>query len=820
MNRYRPKAFPGSAATRFAAINAALALLLGGSSLSSAVAAGGQSLSSQLEPLSIIVDPRREGWPDATSYAADPVGDGGAPGQVDWHILTMAHDCDDLFVRYQLADGPAFDPEGWRYNLYIDADRDIDTGYRGTGLWLPIGADVLIQGGRGKVTTFAFAGGDGQQAWAWRSVFFYPADDRAVAGGGREIEYRVPLADLDVFGSGLDSFDWVAQADYSGGAADLYPDIGSVADGEDFNTYRLEYRPLAAAGANPERGLFEATETEAGRYRPLSAKTLRCHREMEGTGLIHRYFYLEQFVETDIAEDYLAKIAADFAAIREAGVKTVLRFAYSASAPTPPYGDADKARILAHIGQLSDLLRENSDVIAVVQAGFIGLWGEWWYSDHFAPDADWAERQDVLIALLDALPESRMVQVRAPRYKQQMFAQWTPLDAGSAHDGSDLARVAHHNDCFLSSASDGGTYTGAGDEIAYLEQESAWVAMGGETCDYHFLADPAPERLSCASALDEMAALHWSFLNIDWYMPTLQAWRDAGCLDEIVRRLGYRLLLTGVTNDERARPGGEFRFDLSLRNDGFAAPFNPRGVELILRHDNGATHAFALPDDPRRWLPGGPHRIAGSVEIPQSMPPGNYELLLHLPDTEAALRERPEYAIRLANEDGWEAQTGFNRLQAFVEIAAEPSTYRPQSIRVNRGRYDWGTLASFDAIDEDTYDVEAARAGSQRIVEWTASTRIDAAPESLERITVVYDGHYSRGRVAQTVSAYNVRAGRWDVMSTRRVGNRDDVRVSFVLDEPAAYIDADGQTRVRVRGIRDRAARFYCWANALRWEVR
>jgi beta-aspartyl-dipeptidase (metallo-type) len=56
-----------------------------------------------------------------------------------------------------------------------------------------------------------------------------------------------------------------------------------------------------------------------------------------------------------------------------------------------------------------------------------------------------------------------------------------------------------------------------------------------------------------------------------------------GCLEDIKRRLGYRLeLVTGIFPGE-ARPGQAIPLRLELRNVGFAAPFNPRGLELVRR---------------------------------------------------------------------------------------------------------------------------------------------------------------------------------------------------------------------------------------------
>jgi uncharacterized protein YjbI with pentapeptide repeats len=418
-----------------------------------------------------------------------------------------------------------------------------------------------------------------------------------------------------------------------------------------------------AVFSNPERGFYHFTETHSNNYDALDLNTLRRYRQCEGISLVHRSFYLDDFVTGPISQGYLDAMQRDFDTVREAGLKAIVRFAYTNGPDLePPYGDASKERILSHIQQLSLILQANSDVIATLQAGFIGLWGEWWYSDYFIPDGDWYARRDVLFALLDALPSSRMVQLRAPRYKQNIFNTTLAVRPSEAHSGTNLARTGHHNDCFLSSASDYGTYIDPPSEYPYLEEDTKYVVMGGETCDPSFADDPAPERLKCQTALEELARFHWSFLNIDWYKPTLQSWRDDGCFAEIEQRLGYRFALVQRTFPDQARLGDSFQFSLQLENQGFAAPFNPRAVELILRGTDGTIYTFELPDDPRFWLPGEPVTISNTLSMPLSLPAGDYELLLNLPDPEPALRHRPEYAIRLADGGDWEEATGYNRL--------------------------------------------------------------------------------------------------------------------------------------------------------------
>ncbi len=790
---------------------------------------GLQTLSNQILGTKLAIDNNREGWDQIISYTSDPSGDNGGIGRTDWTKITVAHDCDDLFVRYQVSDGPAFEPDGARYNLFVDVDKNPMTGYRGRGRLSPIGADVLIQGGQNNITTFKFMSTADQEAWEWQEINSYFVVDSAVADGGRDIEYRIRIVDLDVFGNGIAGFNWIASADYPTGVTDFYPDGGNLGDEGDFNTYNFNYTPTVEGFANPERGFYEANQTQSSKYESLNVSSLQCFRQNEGISLIHRIFYLEDFVNSDISQQYLDLMQADFDKIREAGLKIIPRFAYSSAASgtdvVPIYGDASKERILSHLNQLSNVLRSNSDVIALMQAGFIGLWGEWWFSDHFQPDDDWSDRADILTGILDVLPSSRTVQLRTPRYKQNIFNVFDPVSQGTAHDQSNQTRTGHHNDCFVSSESDGGTYVDTTTELPYLEEETKWVAMGGETCDFNFLADPAPNRLECATALAELDRFNWSYLNQDFYKPTLQKWLGDGCFSEINKRLGYHLTLLNGIYDDQVNPGGKFKYSFQLKNDGFSAPFNPRVVELIFRHTDGSTHTVELTDDPRFWLSGETHTVKGEFSIPANIKKGEYELLLNLPDPEPQLRNRPEYSIRLANEDIWDVETGYNRLDHTVKVElveVEPAIYYPNAINVRVGKYDWGTLASFETEDDDTYDIKSRPISrDNKATDWYATTSISGfTPDQVSELTVTYGGQYSKKKVIQKIYFYNFITKTWDLMNTRIVGNTDDVIVQITLSNPHAYFSTNGESHVRVSGLRKGKTEFYSWANSLSWEVR
>jgi hypothetical protein len=169
-----------------------------------------------------------------------------------------------------------------------------------------------------------------------------------------------------------------------------------------------------------------------------------------------------------------------------------------------------------------------------------------------------------------------------------------------------------------------------------------------------------------------MDLLNWSFLNYNYSRQTLDTWVEQGCMREVERRLGYRLALRTGSYSRAVAPGGTFHLDLELANEGFAAPFNPRDVQVLLRRvdDPGRVLTVNLPDTPRRWLGGDSIRIRHDLGVPGGLAEGEYDVLLNLPDPAAPLRGRPEFSIRLANAGTWEGATGFNRLNHRVRVDA------------------------------------------------------------------------------------------------------------------------------------------------------
>jgi len=420
----------------------------------------------------------------------------------------------------------------------------------------------------------------------------------------------------------------------------------------------VAYQPTDEHFPNPERGFFDYVETFPNSP-ILSPARLRAMRD-ESQTLIWALYSIGDFRDQDLPDSFLERLDADFASMREAGIKCVLRFRYALNMDQP---DAPLDVVLRHLDQLQPVLERNYDVIAVAQGGFIGAWGEWHASSNDLTDLE--NMRAILFKFMDVLPE-RAIQIRYPKVKMDIFETSTGLTPEEAFTGTHKARAGHHNDCFLASRDDVGTYRIAPTwEKNYLNLETRFVPMGGETCRVQ-----EGTRYYCETALQELAQMHWSYLNSDYYRGILDHWVEEGCMPEVKRRLGYRFVMKEGQFTSNVAPGGTFRFELDLENEGFASPYNPRGLQAVLRStaDPDETYEVNLSDDPRFWMAGETQQLAFDLGIPEDIPTGPYSLHLFMPDPVDALRYRPEYAIRLANDEVWEEGTGLNSLQHVVNV--------------------------------------------------------------------------------------------------------------------------------------------------------
>ncbi|WP_170837070.1 DUF4832 domain-containing protein [Aquimarina amphilecti] len=440
----------------------------------------------------------------------------------------------------------------------------------------------------------------------------------------------------------------------------------------------VTYNPSTEIIANPERGLqkYSITASEYAttpNYSNLSVATLNNWKtSADKVTVVYRYFLLDAFLDSDINTTFLENIQTDFDNVRTAGLKIIVRFSYSNAQGTTAQQPV-KSQIVTHISQLSSILNSNKDVIFSLQAGFIGTWGEWYYtnSTEFGTDgsiseAQWENRKEVVDAMLAATPIEIPIQVRYAGIKTTMYGD-TQLNEQTAYQNTENARIGFYNDAFLNDYGDQGTYNVSSQcqnpvgtaEYNYISNETQYLPMTGETnglntCD-------GGSRTNGSNALNELNLTNWTTINRDYYTPFWTQAINSGHYDDIVKSIGYRFVLNSSSLTSN---NSDFDLTIDISNVGFARPFKERNVYLILKNTASNEITKVLIDtDIRTW--------ESSVTITQNFDlglTGTFQLYLWMPDIQTTLESNSDYSIQFANQNTWEPGTGYNNLSQTVSL--------------------------------------------------------------------------------------------------------------------------------------------------------
>ena len=448
---------------------------------------------------------------------------------------------------------------------------------------------------------------------------------------------------------------------------------------------------------NPERGFITMLEGKKSRnYAAVKGKEsyLTNHANNDKGSLILVLYYLEDLNTTaTLPQSVLTAFDEDMAVLRNYGMKAIVRFAYTNQTykiPNPDptkdslrtAADASLEIIEQHIAQLKSHWLANTDVIFVFQAGFIGAYGEWHYTDNFGNTESHINdaRRAFLDTLLRATPQDRCVQVRTPLYKSEYIGSNTAIQYSEAYTSTNKARLGHHNDAFLYGANNMGTYKDTALQKPYVAQDTYYVPIGGEsdiTDD-----DQAAVEAAHDVTIAEMSRLHWTFIQSGYSTHVTDMWRQNGTFDELNIKLGYRYQLLNGTYTQSAAPGGNLSVYMNIRNMGFAPLYNERPVYIVLR-SNANTYRLRMSADPRRWRPNGVTTTVSEVlTLPDNIVPGTYQLYLHMPDAYASIANDPRYAVRFANTGVWDAETGMNALNATLTIEGEAPEPEPSYVQL------------------------------------------------------------------------------------------------------------------------------------------
>ena len=422
---------------------------------------------------------------------------------------------------------------------------------------------------------------------------------------------------------------------------------------------------------NPERGYTEELSYKVSVAHPTVVKN-NLDNNWGGSNqmtLVMVLYNFNKFKAADIPSEVLAGFDEDMQILRDCGVKCVLRFAYTESQSDKT--DATPEWVKRHLEQLKPHLAANADVIYVLEAGFIGSWGEWYYTTNYGNESQHmnSNRRKVIQYLFDNVPEDRFILFRYSMLKTEYFNDDTPLSAEEGFSGTMRARWGCHNDAFLNNWGNDGTYASDDDDDdpavrQFVATETLYVPNGGETnVESNSLAEKVYTK-----APAEMAEYHWSFCGKSYATQVTSRWKSSGIYDTLNVHMGYRYNLLDAQFSDQAAPGGKANITIRIRNAGYAPIYNKRTAYIVLKNGN-KTYPIALKADPRRWLPNGyVSWINEQIDLPSDMAEGTYQLYLWLPDQYESIKNDARFAVRFANTNIWDANTGYNNLNASIVI--------------------------------------------------------------------------------------------------------------------------------------------------------
>src|SRR5215217_1051919 len=444
---------------------------------------------------------------------------------------------------------------------------------------------------------------------------------------------------------------------------------------------------------NPERGFYHNRLPDADDYHTIVPVYLyldeECNDVLTWAGVNHTS-------TSPVLKEY-AQLLEGY---RAAGVKVLFRPRYdtpSGSAPATECGVFHANTIERqenHIRAVAAMLAEYKDVVAFIQAGYLGRWGEWNTDEHpgtapFLYDYPTRERIiDYVLAQYELKEIEQDVELRRPVFAKEVL------------DRNPDAKVGLHSDCYLLNDSHGGTYSdftledgSSGSEKnfgdvekaeAYAQWLTANASFGGETCPHIVDEVEIKDELwrDCATMVDETAAMHMSYLNGDYAEGAVDHWRVNGCLDNLLEKLGYRFVVTRVEYPETVSAGDTFSVAVDVVNTGWARLHKPRIAKLVLRN--------VAPPDPDKevyvldggkvetwepgWEPGDEPNQLSITEQEAPSTPGKYSARLWIPDPDLQDNDPDEVL---------EAQGGQGDLpKATINYAVKLATLRDDGTNV------------------------------------------------------------------------------------------------------------------------------------------
>ncbi len=379
----------------------------------------------------------------------------------------------------------------------------------------------------------------------------------------------------------------------------------------------------------------------------------------------------------DLDETFFRNFRQTLEHCRQNGSTIAIRFRYDANG----YSDPEPAtweKMVEHIEQIraDGFLEDYKDLIAYVETGFVGSWGEHW-GGKYCSMTDKARLVDLL---LDVVPEEIPITVRTPL----TFATWAGIEESELGDyisepGSDAARIGLYNDGYMGSDSDLGTYHDRERDTTWLGRQAVTTYFGGEFSGNLEFAKQYDTYLP-ENAIPEMYKTHLSYINSNIYLLykdyTFGEQYDVEGVDnsayygETVFKfmrdhLGYRFVIRDSRLSAEVPQGGILTVQAAIENTGFANPIKEQKAELILEKDG--TYVRTLVDiDTRKWYSRTTVTPEFQMKLPGGLETGEWNVYLKLSIGNNTPDQMHMRSVHFANNDVWNSALGANYFGSFT----------------------------------------------------------------------------------------------------------------------------------------------------------
>ena len=399
----------------------------------------------------------------------------------------------------------------------------------------------------------------------------------------------------------------------------------------------------------------------------------------------------EEKIDYDLDDAFFDSWRKTFENARNNGCMIALRLRYDAEGADNPE-PATFEQTLNHVRQLRDsgLLEEYKDILAFVESGLVGKWGEQHGGKYTSVDY----KAQVLDTMLECVPSPVPVTVRTP----DTFARWAGIERKDLADyqaepGSDAARVGLYNDGYMGSDSDLGTYANRDIETKWLGSQTINSYFGGEFSGNLDWAQKYDTYLP-ENAITEMYNTHLSYINANIFQlyknytfskendisqPLYQTFGDSTDLEKtfnhsayygqtvfqfIRDHIGYRFVLRKSELSENVEQGGQLNIHFKVENTGFANPIPDVKAELLLERD-GNFMRTGIDIDPNQWRSCTVADENISAKLPDSLPVGKWNAYIKLTMGENSVYQTSQRSVQFANDGVWNAALGANYAGSF-----------------------------------------------------------------------------------------------------------------------------------------------------------